>query len=229
MSDDPNAAAAVFVMAGLVTPMALRVAATLRLPDHIAAGPRTASELAEAAGADPTTLDRLLRHLATLGIVAGDESGRYRLTDRGEVLRDDHPTGLRRFLEMGSDVAAWAPAIAAAYDWSKLERVTDVGGGNGTLLSALLTEHRGLRGTVVDQPGAAEAARIRLAAAGLSDDRSIRIDADRGPCVRGDRNCRARHFVTNVALTRRSNRSMTLTLRHRNEVRFRRSGPSRSD
>jgi hypothetical protein len=47
--------------------------------------------------------------------------------------------------------------------------MVDVGGGNGALLAALLREHPALRGTVLDLPGAAEAARKALTTAGLAD------------------------------------------------------------
>jgi 2,7-dihydroxy-5-methyl-1-naphthoate 7-O-methyltransferase len=33
--------------------------------------------------------------------------------------------------QMGADVAAWAPAIGAAYDWGSLGHLVDVGGVNG--------------------------------------------------------------------------------------------------
>ncbi|MDQ6849464.1 MAG: methyltransferase, partial [Actinomycetota bacterium] len=39
---------------------------------------------------------------------------------------------------MGRQLAAEAPAVAAAYDWSALGEVVDVGGGDGSLLIALL-------------------------------------------------------------------------------------------
>ena len=45
----------------------------------------------------------------------------------------------------------------------------DVGGGNGTLLAALLNAHPNLRGAVFDLPPTAEAARAKVAAAGLAD------------------------------------------------------------
>jgi hypothetical protein len=77
---------------------------------------------------------------------------------------------------MGADVTAWAPAIVSAYDWGSLGRLVDVGGGNGSLLAALLRGHPGLRGTVLDLPTTVEAARARLRAAGL---------ADRGDAVAG--------------------------------------------
>lgn len=47
--------------------------------------------------------------------------------------------------------------------------MVDVGGGNGALLAAMLREHPALRGTVLDLPGAADAARTALTAAGLAD------------------------------------------------------------
>jgi hypothetical protein len=207
-------------MADLATPMAVRVAATLRIADHIAHGLRTAKELAEAVNVDADALDRVLRHLTVKGVLGRDESARYGLTVRGEALRDDHPSGMRAVLDiegaigradlsfvqllhsvrtgepafpvqfgrsfwddlsadpmrtaifdaqMGSDVAADAPAIVSACDWGSLGHVVDVGGGNGALLTAMLSEHPALRGTVFDRPDTAEGARKALAAAGLAD------------------------------------------------------------
>jgi hypothetical protein len=46
--------------ADLLTPMAIRVAATLRLADHIAAGTQTTEALAAAVDADRDALGRLL-------------------------------------------------------------------------------------------------------------------------------------------------------------------------
>jgi methylase of polypeptide subunit release factors len=210
----------VYAMADLVTPMAVRVAATLRIADHIRRGLRTASEIADAANADRGALDRLLRHLTHAGVLSVDDSGHYALTPRGSVLRDDHPDRMRARLDiedalgraelslvqllhavrtgepaypiqfglpfwddlssdasrtasfdaqMGADVTAWAPAIISACDWGSLEHVVDVGGGNGSLLIALLTAYPSLRGTVFDLPATAEAARAHLADAGLAD------------------------------------------------------------
>jgi SAM-dependent methyltransferase len=61
------------------------------------------------------------------------------------------------------------PSILSAYDWGSLAHVVDVGGGNGTLLKALLTEHPALRGTLVDLPEPAEAATRAFAAEGFAD------------------------------------------------------------
>jgi hypothetical protein len=213
-----------WALADLATPMAIRVAATLRLADRIARGVRTAPALAESVQAHPEALDRLLRHLVTAGLLARtdtdqDAAGQYALTELGEALRDDYPARLRPMLDvgsaigradlslvhllhsirtgepcfpaqygrpfwddlaadsertasfdeqMGADVAADAPDVAAAYDWGSLGHVMDVGGGNGALLVCILRAHPGLRGTVFDLPETAEAARKTLAAAGLA-------------------------------------------------------------
>lgn len=87
-------------MAHLGTPMAVRVAATLRIADHIAAGLRSAPELAVATGADQDALERLLRYLAVRGVFSRDETGGYTLTALGEPLRSDHPAGLRAGLDI---------------------------------------------------------------------------------------------------------------------------------
>lgn len=71
--------------------------------------------------------------------------------------------------QMGVDVSQDAPLVVDAYDWGSLGSVTDVGGGNGSLLTAMLKAYPTLRGTVVDLPGTARAAHVRLAREGLSD------------------------------------------------------------
>ncbi|MEU6548882.1 methyltransferase [Streptomyces sp. NPDC046915] len=228
MTENGSARTGLWAMADLVTPMALRVAATLRLADHIEAGLRTAPELAAATDSDVDALDRLMRHLASEGVLSDDASGGYALTARGQELRSDHPSALASMLDldsaigradlafvrllhsvrtgeaafpeqfgkpfwddlaadpartasydaqMGTDVTAWARDIVPAYDWGSLGEVVDVGGGNGTLLTALLHAYPTLRGTVLDQPDTAAAARETLAAAGLTD---------RGGAVPGD-------------------------------------------
>ena len=70
---------------------------------------------------------------------------------------------------MATDVEAWAPDILSAYNWGSLGHLVDVGGGNGALLIAMLHRYPDLRGTVLDLPGATEAARKALTATGLAD------------------------------------------------------------
>lgn len=204
--------------ADLVTPMAIRVAATLRLADHIAAGRQTTEALAAAVDADRDALGRLLGHLVTAGVLSRAGTGTYSLTALGEHLRDDDPEGIRPWIDlegavgradlcfvqmlhtvrtgepafprhfglgfwddlsadpgraasfdalMGARLVADAPAVAAAYPWGTLGHVVDVGGGNATLLIAILRAHGDLRGTVVDLPGPVARAEQAIASASL--------------------------------------------------------------
>ncbi|MDA3647032.1 methyltransferase [Saccharopolyspora indica] len=101
MSDDTGAQ--IWAMAHLATPMALRVIATLRVADHLAAGHRSAAELATATGTDQHALERVLRHLADKGVLVAEANG-YRLTPQAEPLRSDHPAGIRAMLDIDGAV-----------------------------------------------------------------------------------------------------------------------------
>ncbi|MFC8677228.1 methyltransferase [Streptomyces griseorubiginosus] len=76
------------LMTGAWTTQAIAVAAELRLADHLDAHPGAGlALLAELTGCHADSLDRLLRHLAGLGLVAADPDGSYHLTELGEPLR----------------------------------------------------------------------------------------------------------------------------------------------
>uniref|UniRef100_UPI001C3F82B5 methyltransferase n=1 Tax=Rhodococcoides yunnanense TaxID=278209 RepID=UPI001C3F82B5 len=62
-----------------------------------------------------------------------------------------------------------ATQIAERFDWSRYPNIFDVGGGDGTLLTAILQRHSTVRGTVLDLPPTSEAAGDRFAEAGLTD------------------------------------------------------------
>jgi hypothetical protein len=76
---------------------AIYVVAKLRVADHLKDGPRTAEELAAAAGAASGPLYRLLRALAGVGVFARDADGRFRLNPLAEPLREGRPNSLRAF------------------------------------------------------------------------------------------------------------------------------------
>jgi hypothetical protein len=59
-------------------------------------------------------------------------------------------------------------AAVAAYDFSRFKTIVDVGGGNGALLSVVLSRCPGLNGTIFDIPSGTSDAFEALAAAGLS-------------------------------------------------------------
>jgi hypothetical protein len=60
-------------------------------------------------------------------------------------------------------------ALAAAYDFSGMHLVIDVGGGHGAALSAILQANPALRGVLFDLPPVAAGAQDHLAAAGVAD------------------------------------------------------------
>ncbi|MFB6720197.1 methyltransferase [Kribbella sp. NPDC056345] len=67
-------------------------------------------------------------------------------------------------------VAAAAPS---AYDFGRFTSVLDIGGGDGTLLTAILQAHPDLRGAVLDSAEGAAQAPARYADAGLTDRASV--------------------------------------------------------
>src|SRR5262245_12210150 len=71
------------------------VAAKLGLPDHLANGPETAEELAGPTNTHAPSLYRLMRTLASLGIVAEDSTHRFALTPLGEALKSGAPGAAR--------------------------------------------------------------------------------------------------------------------------------------
>lgn len=60
-------------------------------------------------------------------------------------------------------------AVIQAYDFASARLVIDLGGGNGTLLAAILKAHPHLRGRVYDRPPVVQEAEAFLAAQGLGD------------------------------------------------------------
>jgi len=95
----------------LVSPMAVRVAATLRLSDHIAAGAATLPDLAERTDSHPETLGRLMRHLVAIGVYSRTGE-RYSLTGVGEAIREGR-TGNRGPLMLDLTSAVGRAHLAA--------------------------------------------------------------------------------------------------------------------
>src|SRR5262249_28984414 len=60
------------------------------------------------------------------------------------------------------------PAVLAAYDFSAITRLIDVGGGYAELLCAILKTYPSMHGAVFDLPRCADGARRQLAEAGLT-------------------------------------------------------------
>jgi hypothetical protein len=80
---------------GFRTTQLIHVAAKLGIADLLNDGPRHSAELAQATGADPHALYRLLRALASMGIFAELNDGRFDLTPLAQLLRQDAPGSVR--------------------------------------------------------------------------------------------------------------------------------------
>lgn len=74
------------------------VAAKLGLADQLAASPKSAAELAGPMGAHAPSLHRLMRTLASLGILTEHTEQRFALTTLGEALKTDAPGSARASL-----------------------------------------------------------------------------------------------------------------------------------
>lgn len=94
------------------TTQAISVATQLHLAELLCDGPRPLRELADRTSCHPPSLLRLLRALASLGVVAEREEGIFALTDLGALLQPDVPGSL----------AAWAQFCGTSSwkGWSRL-------------------------------------------------------------------------------------------------------------
>jgi O-methyltransferase domain/Dimerisation domain len=88
------------LVGGFQVSQAIHAAVELGIPDLLADGERTADDLAEATSADPSTLYRLLRALASVGVLHQKEGRRFSLTPLGEPLRGDVPGSVRGWVRL---------------------------------------------------------------------------------------------------------------------------------
>ncbi len=84
---------------------ALYVAAETGIADALAAGPRTADELARETGTHADSLYRVLRALASIGVFRQDDEGRFSGTPLGRLLERDAPGSKRSLARMAG--AEW--------------------------------------------------------------------------------------------------------------------------
>ena len=99
---------------------ALHVTAALGIADLLAAGPRPAADLAAATGTHPRALYRLLRAVASAGVLTEDGAGAFALTDLGQFLRADDPQSVRA-------LAVWQHVPAVRGTWQHLRHSVTTG------------------------------------------------------------------------------------------------------
>ncbi len=94
---------------------AVSVAAKLGVADELAAGPKAADVVASAVGAHAESLRRLLRALASKGIFAEDDEGRFANTPLSETLRSGPGTMRAMAALMGEKpmMLAWTEVLHA--------------------------------------------------------------------------------------------------------------------
>ena len=85
-------------MGAAVTSRTVFVAAKLGIADQLASGPKSASELAGPMQVHAPSLHRLMRTLASLGILTEQSAQRFALTSLGEALKTGAPGSARSTL-----------------------------------------------------------------------------------------------------------------------------------
>src|SRR5438067_3874116 len=86
---------------------AIYAATELGIADLLAGGPRGAAELAAATGAHAPSLRRVLRLLASEGVFAQTEDGRFASTPMAEALRRDAPGSVRAMVLLTASETHW--------------------------------------------------------------------------------------------------------------------------
>ncbi|GAA5072204.1 methyltransferase [Nocardia iowensis] len=196
------------LMFGSMAAQTVRAAIRLRVIELIGNEERAAVDVAADTGAEPQSMTRLLRALASLGLLRGHTAGSFSVTPAGALLDAKRPDSLIALVRMFTEPAilrAWeqlddsvrtgdiafdkvfgkdffsylaelpdlsaefnaamsqaaeetAAALPQAFDFGRFSTVTDVGGGNGTVLSGVLREHPTLTGVIYDtEEGLAQA------------------------------------------------------------------------
>jgi DNA-binding PadR family transcriptional regulator len=95
---------------GYQVTQAIHVAVVLGLPDLLAAGPRSASDLVAATGSHPGSLYRLLRALTSVGLLrtsGEDDNRQFELTELGHLVRND----------VTGSLAGWVMLVGRPYHW----------------------------------------------------------------------------------------------------------------
>ncbi len=80
-----------YIHPGILAAQAIHAAVEFRIPDLLASGPKSATELATACGAHALTLERLLRALTSIEMFQRLPDGRYNNSPGTEILRRNHP------------------------------------------------------------------------------------------------------------------------------------------
>lgn len=109
----PGNIALLETVTGAWTTQMLYVAAKLGIPDQLSEGPLHAAEVAERIQADPDAVYRLMRGLASKGVLKHRRDDRFALAPVGDALRADSPASMRALVLFFGHTARWE-------DWGQL-------------------------------------------------------------------------------------------------------------
>jgi hypothetical protein len=101
---------------GYQVTQAIHVAATLGIADLLRDGPLSSDELAERTSTHTRSLHRVLRALASVGVLHEGEDGRFALTELGDGLRSDAPEpvgGWAAYVGRPAHFQAWGALLHA--------------------------------------------------------------------------------------------------------------------
>lgn len=108
------------LITGMWTARVVAAVARLGIADRLATGPLSARELAPLIGAHEATLYRLLRAVASIGVLSKEGDGRFGLTAFGQCLRSDVPGSMRAAMASELDTVHWSC-------WGQLEECIRTG------------------------------------------------------------------------------------------------------
>lgn len=108
LNELPPPAVLYHLATGYYVSRALYVAAALGIADHLTGGPRSAEDLAKATATHAPSLRRVLRLLASAGVLAEQENGAFALTPVSEWLRSDMPGSFRPAALLFTGPLEWA-------------------------------------------------------------------------------------------------------------------------
>ena len=204
------------MLRGFQISQCIYAAAKLGIVDSLQDNPKHYQELASETNTHADSLYRLLRTLASLGILQETQPNYFQNTPLAAYLREDQAGTVRNFLitEIEEGYACWGnflqslttgkgafesmhgvdieeyhqqnpsqnevfdramiditavqnPLILAAYDFSAVETVVDIGGGQGRFLAGILQSYPKLKGILFEQAYSIEKARNLLRQEGV--------------------------------------------------------------
>ncbi|MGH7283097.1 MAG: methyltransferase [Polyangiaceae bacterium] len=105
----PPPAVIMHFVSGIWAAQAVAAFAELGVADQLADSARSAKEIAAKVGANPDALHRLMRGVASVGVLAHEGGGKFALTPVGQCLRSNVPGSMRSMIVAETAPGHWLP------------------------------------------------------------------------------------------------------------------------